>query len=108
DDPDAPVTTLSGGEKQSVTIARAMYFKAHVLILDEPTNQLSVKESKYVFDFVKSLKKQGVSNIFITHNIYQVFQVADRIMVLSHGRKIADLDSKQTSPEDISEMILKS
>ncbi len=103
--PEDRVAKLSGGERQSVAIARAMYFKAKLLILDEPTAALSVRETRRVLDHILDVKKQGVSVIFITHNIYHVYEVADRIVVLDHGRKIADLKKEEVSPEDVIEII---
>src|SRR5579871_4063185 len=76
--PDALVGELSGGQRQGVAIARAMYFKSKVLILDEPTNHLSVKETSKVIGFVKALKNQDVTGIFISHNMHHVFQSCDR------------------------------
>ena len=90
--PDTPVDELSGGERQGVAIARAMYFKTKVLILDEPTNHLSVKETNKVLSFVEGLKSQGITSIFITHNLHHVYPISDRIVVMARGEKIADLD----------------
>ena len=83
--PDTPVEQLSGGERQGVTIARAMYFKTKVLILDEPTNHLSVKETNKVLDFVANLKQGGITSIFITHNLHHVYPISDRIVVMNAG-----------------------
>ena len=92
--PDTPVNQLSGGERQGVVIARAMYFKSKVLILDEPTNHLSVKETNKVLRFVEGLKSQGVTSIFITHNLSHVYPIADHLCVMARGEKIADMDKK--------------
>ena len=91
--PSVVVEELSGGQRQGVAIARAMYFKTKLLILDEPTNNLSVKESRKVLQFIQDLKNQDVSSVFITHNLYHVYPVADRIVLLSHGkmRSIKDI-----------------
>lgn len=105
--PRAIVEELSGGQRQGVAIARAMYFKTKLMILDEPTNNLSVKESKKILTFVTDLKAQGISCIFITHNLYHVYPVADRIVVLSHGSKIGDFKREDTSVENLSELITK-
>ena len=80
--PDLPVESLSGGQRQAVVIARAMYFKTKLLILDEPTNNLSIKEARRVLDMVLALKKAGISCIFITHNLHHVYPIADRIVIL--------------------------
>ncbi len=104
--PDTPVEQLSGGERQGVAIARAMYFKSKVLILDEPTNHLSVKETNKVLDFVAGLKTQGITSIFITHNLHHVYPISDRIVVMARGEKIADLDQADTSIEDLTDLIV--
>ena len=103
--PDEPVAILSGGERQSVAIGRAMHFGAKLLILDEPTAALSIKESQKVLDFVLEAKERGLSIIFITHNIYHVYSVADRFTILEHGRKVAEFAKGEVSPEEIIEII---
>ncbi|BER92911.1 MAG: simple sugar transport system ATP-binding protein [Candidatus Atribacteria bacterium] len=104
--PHALVEELSGGQRQGVAIARAMYFKSKLVILDEPTNNLSVKESQRVLEFIKELKNQGISSIFISHNLYHVYPVADRIVVLSHGEKVGDFKKEETSIEEITKLIV--
>lgn len=91
------VGVLSGGERQGVAIARALYFKAKLVILDEPTAALSIKETRKVLDFVKRLKDEGISVIFITHNLYHVYEVADRFVVLFRGSKVADVSRSEAS-----------
>ncbi|UNQ73659.1 ATP-binding cassette domain-containing protein [Infirmifilum sp. NZ] len=105
--PSERVAKLSGGERQSVAIGRAMHFKAKLLILDEPTAALSVRETRRVLDHVLEVKNQGVSVIIISHNIYHVYEVADRIVVLDHGRKIADTPKEEVTPEEVIEIIRK-
>ena len=102
---DEGVSILSGGQQQSVAITRALYFDAKLLILDEPTTALSVRETAKVLDFVKGLKGRGISVIFITHNIYHVFDVADRFEILDHGIKICSLNKKDSSAEEITNII---
>jgi simple sugar transport system ATP-binding protein len=104
--PHALVEELSGGQRQGVAIARAMYFKSKLVILDEPTNNLSVKESEKVLEFIRELKRQGISSIFISHNLYHVYPVADRIVVLSHGEKIGDYFKEETSVEEITRLMV--
>jgi len=104
--PHALVEELSGGQRQGVAIARAMYFKSKLVILDEPTNNLSVKESEKVLEFILELKRQGISSIFISHNLYHVYPVADRIVVLSHGEKIGDFRREETSVEKITKLMV--
>ena len=84
--PDTYVRTMSGGERQGVAITRALYFQAELIILDEPTMGLSLSETKKVINFVGEIKKAGKSCIFIDHNIFHVYPVADRIVVLDRGR----------------------
>ncbi|MEM3921280.1 MAG: ATP-binding cassette domain-containing protein [Nitrososphaerota archaeon] len=103
---DVPVQALSGGQRQGVVIARAMYFKTKLLILDEPTNNLSIKEARKVLDMVLGLKKAGISCIFITHNLHHVYPVADRIVILNRGKKIADFRKDQITIDQIEEMII--
>ena len=89
-DADAPVRTLSGGERQAIAISRAMQFFAKVIILDEPTNNLGVEETHGVLRFVKEVRDAGHSVLFITHNIHHVFR-CDRILVMRRGEVIAQL-----------------
>ena len=84
--PNSIVGTLSGGERQGVAIARALYFKASLIILDEPTTALSLTESEKVFRFMHRIREDGSSCIFITHNPYHAFDIADRFVVLDRGR----------------------
>jgi simple sugar transport system ATP-binding protein len=83
--PDSVVKTFSGGERQGVAITRALYFKAELIILDEPTMGLSLSETKKCLEFVEGIKRAGKSAIFIDHNIFHVYPVADRIVVLDRG-----------------------
>jgi simple sugar transport system ATP-binding protein len=104
--PTTPISALSGGERQAVAIARAMHFDSDLIILDEPTNNLGVDETKGVLRFVRSARDSGHSCIFIAHNIYHVFQVVDRIIVLRRGKKVADdIDPKQTTIEAVESII---
>jgi simple sugar transport system ATP-binding protein len=104
--PTTPVEELSGGQRQGVVIARALHFKTRVLILDEPTNHLSVKETNKVLQFTEDLKQQGVTSIFISHNLHHVYPIADKIMVMARGEKIADLRKEETSIAEITELIV--
>ena len=89
-DPDQPVGTLSGGERQAVAIARAIYFGARVLILDEPTSALGVKQAGVVLRYVVRAAERGVGVIFITHNPHHAFPVGDHFVLLNRGRVIGD------------------
>lgn len=104
--PTTPISSLSGGERQAVAIARAMYFDSDLIILDEPTNNLGVEETRGVLRFVRNARDSGHSCIFIAHNIYHVFQVVDRIVVMRNGEKVADdIDPKQSSIEEVERII---
>jgi len=105
---DSAVETLSGGQRQGVAIARVLYFKAKLVILDEPTIALSVKESQQVMDFMKQLRDEGMSVIFITHNMYHAYQVADRYVIISHGEKVGDVAKKDTSIDHLAELVIGS
>jgi len=96
---------LSGGERQAIAIGRAIYFGAKLLVLDEPTAALSIKESQKVLDYVTGAKERGLSVIFITHNIYHVYSVADRFTILEHGKKVGDFNKDEVSAEDIIEIV---
>ena len=98
--PDALLGELSGGQRQGVAIARAMYFKSKVLILDEPTNHLSVKETNKVIGFVKSLKNQGLTGVFISHNMHHVFQSCDRVVAMARGEIVFDKPVAETSIDE--------
>jgi simple sugar transport system ATP-binding protein len=103
--PDALVGELSGGQRQGVAIARAMHFKSKVMILDEPTNHLSVKETAKVIGFVQGLKKQGITSIFISHNMHHVFACCDRIVAMALGQIVLDKPIAETSIDEVSEML---
>lgn len=99
------VSILSGGERQSVAIGRAIHFGAKLLVLDEPTAALSIKESHKVLDYVLEAKERGLSVIFITHNIYHVYSVADRFTILEHGEKLGDFQKDEVCTDDLIEVI---
>lgn len=107
-DPEMLVAKLSGGQRQGVAIARALHFEAKLVILDEPTVALSVGEVQEVLEFVRLLKGKGVATIFITHNLHHVYSVADRIVVLAHGEVVKDIETKNTTVDGISDMIVSS
>ncbi|MGA1739208.1 MAG: ATP-binding cassette domain-containing protein [Candidatus Nanopelagicaceae bacterium] len=99
--PDNTVMTMSGGEKQGVAITRALYFDAQVVILDEPTMGLSLSETKKTLNFIRGIKDRGRSAIFIDHNIFHVYPVVDRIVILDRGRIAANVDKNEISIEDL-------
>ncbi len=104
-DPNTPITSLSGGERQSIAIARAMFFEADLIILDEPTNNLGVEETQGVLRFVRNARDGGAACILITHNIYHVFQVVDRVVILRRGKKVCEVDPKKTTIEEVEKVI---
>jgi simple sugar transport system ATP-binding protein len=105
-DTGAVVEALSGGQRQGVAIARVLYFKAKLVILDEPTIALSVKESQQVMAFMKQLRSEGISVVFITHNLFHAFQIAERFVVLARGELLADVDRKDSSVEHLSQLVI--
>ena len=103
--PDALVGELSGGQRQGVAIARAMHFRSKVMILDEPTNHLSVKETNKVIGFVKGLKAQGVTTIFISHNMHHVFACCDRVVAMALGQVVLDKRAEQTTIDEVQDKL---
>jgi simple sugar transport system ATP-binding protein len=100
-DPDQPVGTLSGGERQAVSIARAVYFGAKVLILDEPTSALGVKQSGVVLRYVAQARDRGLGVIFITHNPNHAYPVGDRFVILNRGRLMGDWRKKEITRDEL-------
>jgi simple sugar transport system ATP-binding protein len=100
-DPDQPVGTLSGGERQSVAIARAVYFGARVLILDEPTSALGVKQAGVVLKYVLQARDRGVAVIFITHNPHHAYPVGDRFVILNRGQSLGAFDKTQIDRQEL-------
>jgi len=96
---------LSGGERQSFKIGRAVDFRNRVLIMDEPTNHLSVRERAHVNDLALQLRDQGLLVIYITHDIFQVHRLADRIVILENGRKVIDTPKEAMSAEALEQII---
>jgi D-xylose transport system ATP-binding protein len=95
------VLSLSGGQRQSVAISRAVMWQAKVVILDEPTAALGVAQTEQVLALIRRLREQGLGVVVITHNLHEVFEVADRIVVLRLGRRVATFAHAGTSPEDV-------
>jgi D-xylose transport system ATP-binding protein len=95
------VSSLSGGQRQTVAIARSVLREAKLVILDEPTAALGVAQTEQVLNLVKRLASQGVAVIIISHNLNDVFQVADQISVLYLGKMVANLDRRETSYDDV-------
>jgi len=103
---DSIVKSLSGGEKQGVAIGRALYFDADLIILDEPTMGLSLAETKKALDFVRNIKARGKSAIFISHNIYYVYPVADRFVILDRGMVAGEFLKKEITQDVLVEKMV--
>ena len=106
DSPDTLVGNLSGGQKQAVAIARAVYFKKRVLLLDEPTSALSVRETEALLNQVLKLKAENVSSVLVTHNLYHAYQVCDRFVIMSHGTKVFDVAKADTTIGQLTEYVV--
>jgi len=104
-DPNQTVGTLSGGERQAVAIARAVYFGAKVLILDEPTSALGVRQSGIVLKYVIQARQMGRAVIFITHNPHHAYPVGDRFVLLKRGRMLGSYPKSGTSIEELTSMM---
>lgn len=104
-DPDQPVGTLSGGERQSVAIARAVYFGAKVLILDEPTSALGVKQAGTVLRYVAQARARGIAVILITHNPHHAYPIGDRFTILKRGRTLGTFTKADLSREEMIRMM---
>jgi simple sugar transport system ATP-binding protein len=101
-----PVRSLSGGQRQAVAIGRAIFWKAELLIMDEPTAALGVPEQRKVIELIHRLKRQGVAIIFISHNLIDIFAVADRIMVLRRGRKAGERRPAETTHDEVVKLMV--
>ncbi len=104
---DSKVSQLSGGERQGVAIGRAMYFEAELIILDEPTVALSLKEVQKVINFVHKIKEGGKASIYISHNIQDVYDVSDRFVVMDRGEVVASIFKKDISLKALDEFLLE-
>jgi simple sugar transport system ATP-binding protein len=100
-----PVATLSGGERQSVAIARAVYFGAKVLILDEPTSALGVKQAAIVLRYIAQTREQGIGVIFISHNVHHAYAIGDRFTVLNHGRSEGTFEKDEVSMGELEKLM---
>jgi len=97
----SPVATLSGGQRQSVAISRAVMWNSKIVILDEPTAALGVAQTQQVRELIKQLRRQGLGVVLISHNLHDVFEVADRIIVLRLGRRVATFKRAATTPDQV-------
>lgn len=101
-----PVKALSGGQRQSVAIARAIYFNARVLIMDEPTAALGPAETRQVADLVLQLKREGIGIFLISHDIHDVFDLADRVSVMKNGRLVGSAKVSEVTKDEVLGMII--
>jgi simple sugar transport system ATP-binding protein len=104
-EPDQAVGTLSGGERQTVAIARAVYFGAKVLILDEPTSALGVRQTANVLSTIARVREKGIGVVFITHNVRHALAVGDRFTVLNRGRTLGTALRGEVKPEELQDMM---
>ncbi|SOD94458.1 monosaccharide ABC transporter ATP-binding protein, CUT2 family [Blastococcus haudaquaticus] len=104
-DPDQPVGTLSGGERQSVAIARAVHFGARVLILDEPTSALGVKQAGVVLRYVAQARDRGVGVVLITHNPHHAYPVGDRFLLLNRGRSLGSFAKGEVDRDELTRLM---
>lgn len=104
--PRAKVATLSGGQRQATAIAKSIFWNARIIIMDEPTAALGVSETAKVRQIILELKKEGGSIILISHNLEDIFSVADRVIVLRGGRRVGDLLVKQTTRDEIVKLMI--
>jgi simple sugar transport system ATP-binding protein len=103
--PDQAVGTLSGGERQTVAIARAVHFGAKVLILDEPTSALGVRQTANVLATIDKVRKQGIAVVFITHNVRHAMAVGDRFTVLNRGQTLGTAQRGQITPDELQDLM---
>jgi simple sugar transport system ATP-binding protein len=104
--PDLRVELLSGGQQQAVAIARAVHFKNKMLLLDEPTSALSVRETEKVLRYITQLRSEGVSCVFVTHNLYHAFQVCDRFVVMAQGHVVLNVPKHETGIEELTKVVV--
>lgn len=99
--PEQEARFCSGGERQGIVVARAVYFEADVIILDEPTQGLSISATEKVRNYMKDARDQGVGVVFITHNLREVYPVADRLVFLSRGEKKLDIEKEEYTMDEV-------
>ena len=95
------IKNLSGGQRQAVAIGRSIYWDAKLLIMDEPTAALGVQEQRKVLDLVRVLRSQNIPIIIISHQLYDIFSVSDRLVIMRRGKKVAERNTKETTPDEV-------
>ena len=106
ENPEKEVGELSGGQKQAVAVARAVYYKSRILLLDEPTSALSVRETENLLAYIRRLKEENVSSVLVTHNLYHAYMVCDRFVVMNHGRKVFEAFKDNTTIEELTKHVV--
>lgn len=106
DDFASPVQQLSGGERQAIAIARALHFRARVLILDEPTAALGPAETRQVGEQVRRLRDQGLAIVLVSHDLHDVFALSDRVVVMKAGRAIASRRTAEVTPDELLQLVI--
>lgn len=106
DSMDAKVKNLSGGQRQAIAVARSIYSDPDLVILDEPTAALAVEESERVLELITDLQDQGIAVIFISHTLQEVFNVADRIVILNQGNKVGDMKPDETDMDEVIKLMI--
>lgn len=104
---DSTVSKLSGGERQGIAIGRAMYFNADLIVLDEPTVALSLKEVRKVLNFIDKVKESGKACVYISHTISHVYEVSDRFVIIDRGEIVANFQKREVSLHELDEFLLK-
>jgi len=102
------IKNLSGGQRQAVAIGRSIYWNARLLIMDEPTAALGVQEQRKVLDLVRVLRSQNIPIIVISHQLYDIFSVTDRLVIMRRGKKVAERRTKETTPDEVVGLIIGS
>lgn len=103
---DNEVVSFSGGQRQAISIGRAVYFDAKILIMDEPTAALGMEETKLVIELIQELKNQGLGIFWISHDIHDVYEFTDRIVILNGGKNVITCPTKSCTPDEIVSMII--
>lgn len=101
-----PVSNLSGGQRQSVAIARALQFNARIIIMDEPTAALGPHETQMVADLIRALKREGIAIVMISHDLHDVFELSDRISVMKNGRHVWTGKTSDTNKDEVLQMVI--
>ena len=98
---------LSGGQRQSVALARALYAKAKIILMDEPTAALGVEETQRTLDLIRKFRDQGISLLVVSHELEDIFAITDRIVVMKNGRAVSDLSTQCTTHDEIASLMMR-